>query len=72
LLRSFPDESTLIRTIPRHDITSYMEIAQGRMKKKVMGASEALAGGVAKVIMADARITSPISAALSGHGTTIA
>ena len=72
LLRAFPDESTLIRTIPRHDITSYMEIAQGRMKKKVMGAGEALAGGFAKVIMADARIANPITAALSGHGTTIA
>lgn len=72
LLRAFPDESTLIRSIPRADIASYMELAQGRMKKKVMGAAEALSAGVRRVIMADARISAPISAALNGAGTHIA
>ena len=71
LLRAFPDESSLIRIIPRADINSYMDVAQGRMKKKVMGAAEALAGGVSTVIMGDARIANPISIALAGHGTTI-
>ena len=42
------------------------------MKKKVMGAGEALAGGVGRVIMADARIQNPITLALNGQGTTIA
>jgi acetylglutamate/LysW-gamma-L-alpha-aminoadipate kinase len=37
-----------------------------------MGAAEALAGGVGRVIMADARIANPISTALAGHGTVIA
>lgn len=72
LLRAFPDESTVIRTIPRADISTYMDVAQGRMKKKVMGAAEAIAGGVQTVIMADARIRNPISSALAGNGTTIA
>jgi acetylglutamate/LysW-gamma-L-alpha-aminoadipate kinase len=71
LLRAFPDESTLIRNIPRGDINAYMDVAQGRMKKKVMGAAEALAGGVRTVIMADARISNPISNALAGNGTII-
>jgi acetylglutamate/LysW-gamma-L-alpha-aminoadipate kinase len=72
LLRTFPDETSLILTIPRAEIDTYMDLAQGRMKKKVMGAAEALAGGVGRVIMADARIANPISTALAGHGTVIA
>lgn len=72
LLRAFPDETSLIHTIPRAEIDTYMDLAQGRMKKKVMGAAEALAGGVGKVIMADARIANPISTALAGQGTVIA
>jgi acetylglutamate/LysW-gamma-L-alpha-aminoadipate kinase len=69
LLRNFPDESSLIATIRRNQVEEYAEFAQGRMKKKVMGASEALSGGVAKVIIGDGRIESPISQALGGAGT---
>jgi acetylglutamate/LysW-gamma-L-alpha-aminoadipate kinase len=72
LLSAFPDESSLIPSIAKADIQRYMDVAQGRMKKKVMGAGEALTGGVGRVIMADARIQNPISQALNGHGTTIA
>ncbi|NJK80694.1 MAG: [LysW]-aminoadipate kinase [Chloroflexaceae bacterium] len=71
LLRRFPDESTLITHIERGNLDAYMEIAQGRMKKKVMGAGEALEGGVGRVILADARRESPVSAALAGQGTVI-
>jgi acetylglutamate/LysW-gamma-L-alpha-aminoadipate kinase len=39
------------------------------MKKKVLGAIEALEDGVARVIFADGRKKSPISAALEGGGT---
>jgi acetylglutamate/LysW-gamma-L-alpha-aminoadipate kinase len=41
------------------------------MKKKVLGAEEALQGGVSRVIIADGRIQNPISNALSGNGTVI-
>jgi acetylglutamate/LysW-gamma-L-alpha-aminoadipate kinase len=71
LLRTFPDESTLIPEIPRSKAESFMTVAEGRMKKKVMGAVEALAEGVARVIFADGRIESPITAALAGGGTQI-
>ncbi len=71
LLRAFPDESSLIGHIPRAEIEAYMPVAQGRMKKKVLGAAEALAQGVGRVILADARIASPISRALAGAGTHI-
>ncbi|MDI6696734.1 MAG: [LysW]-aminoadipate kinase [Anaerolineales bacterium] len=71
LLRSFPDETTLIRTLPQNRLSVALEAAQGRMKKKVLGAEEALKGGVRRVVIADGRVSSPISAALNGNGTTI-
>jgi [amino group carrier protein]-L-2-aminoadipate 6-kinase len=71
LLKQFPDESTLIREIPRGDATGFMQFAEGRMKKKVLGAVEAIEGGVKKVIFADGRIETPISAAMAGAGTHI-
>ena len=69
LMRKFPDESTLIRTLPRHKLEEALAFAEGRMKKKVLGADEALKGGVSQVIIADGRIASPISNALAGNGT---
>lgn len=71
LLRNFPDESTLIREIPRAKANDFMQYAEGRMKKKVMGAVEAIGEGVQKVIFADGRIERPITQALAGAGTQI-
>jgi acetylglutamate/LysW-gamma-L-alpha-aminoadipate kinase len=71
LMRNFPDESTLIRQLPQSQLGSASEAAQGRMKKKVLGAEEALQGGVSRVIIADGRIQNPISNALAGNGTVI-
>ncbi len=73
LLREFPDENTLIRNIPAHDVESYLDVAQGRMKKKVLGAAEAVRAGVRRVIFADGRVAdAPVQRALAGEGTTIA
>ncbi len=71
LLKNFPDESSLISKISPSDLESALDIAQGRMKKKVLGAKEALGGGVAQAIIADGRVDTPISKALDGHGTVI-
>lgn len=71
LMRNFPDESTLIRQLPQSQIATASEAAQGRMKKKILGAQEALDGGVNRVIIADGRIQNPISNALAGNGTVI-
>lgn len=71
LMRNFPDESTLIRQLPQSQLPAAGEAAQGRMKKKVLGAQEALKGGVSRVIIADGRIPNPISSALKGNGTVI-
>ena len=71
LLERFPDEGTLIRSISTDRLEAFMTVAQGRMKKKVMGAGEALAGGVARVIFADGRVDRPVQRALAGEGTVI-
>ena len=72
LLRNFPDESSLIKNIPADDVESYLEFAKDRMKKKVLGVAEAVAGGVGKVIFGDARAENPVKKALKGQGTVVA
>lgn len=72
LLRNFPDESSLIRNLTPQKLEEALGFAEGRMKKKVLGAQEALQGGVTRVIIADGRIQNPISTALAGQGTLIA
>ena len=71
LLRQFPDESTLITHIDKATVEQSLEFAEGRMKKKVLGASEALQLGVGQVVFADGRIANPIAGALAGKGTVI-
>jgi [amino group carrier protein]-L-2-aminoadipate 6-kinase len=71
LLEKFPDESTLISRIPKAEADKFMAFAEGRMKKKVMGAVEAIEEGVGQVIFGDGRVDAPISKALSGAGTHI-
>ena len=71
LLRNVDDESSLIAEIRRDQIDRYADFAKGRMKKKVMGAAEALRDGVKEVIFADARVEDPITRALEGRGTVI-
>ncbi len=71
LMRNYPDESTLIAHLPRIGLEQALSFAEGRMKKKVLGASEALDLGVSKVIFADGRVNHPILDALTGIGTVI-
>jgi acetylglutamate/LysW-gamma-L-alpha-aminoadipate kinase len=71
LMRSFPDESTLIAHLPKTGLEQALSFAEGRMKKKVLGASEALDLGVPKVIFSDGRTEHPLLDALAGKGTTI-
>jgi len=71
LLSDFPDEDSLVQHVPPARIDRAMDMAQGRMKKKVLAAQEALADGVSQIILADSRQTQPIQTALSGAGTWI-
>ncbi len=72
LLRQFPDESTLIRKLEHGRLEESLSFAEGRMKKKVLGASEALGQGVGQVIFASGKVAEPIQRALAGEGTVIA
>jgi [amino group carrier protein]-L-2-aminoadipate 6-kinase len=71
LMKKYPDESTLISKIPHGNLENALAYAEGRMKKKVLGASEALELGVASVIFADGRVSQPVQKALAGCGTVI-
>ncbi len=71
LLRNFPDESTLITHIDKHRVEPSIDFAEGRMKKKILGATEALALGVRQVIFADGRVAGSVHRALEGVGTVI-
>ncbi len=71
LLRAFPDESSLIPHIDKQRVQASIDFAEGRMKKKVLGATEALALGVKQVVFADGRVEQPIHRALEGKGTVI-
>jgi [amino group carrier protein]-L-2-aminoadipate 6-kinase len=71
LLKDKDDETTLIKKINKNNIEEFMQFAQGTMKKKVMGAMEAVEAGVGKVIFADARVKNPIKNALKDVGTVI-
>jgi acetylglutamate/LysW-gamma-L-alpha-aminoadipate kinase len=72
VMERFPDESSVIDHIPRARARHVLErYAQGRMKKKVLGAVEALEDGVGRVIIADGRVSQPLRQALAGQGTII-
>jgi acetylglutamate/LysW-gamma-L-alpha-aminoadipate kinase len=72
LLRDVDDEGSLIEEIPQAQAGTYLDrYAEGRMKRKVLGATEALQEGVGQVILADGRVDQPVLTALSGQGTVI-
>ncbi len=72
LLRRFPDESTVISHIPLARAEEHLDrYAQGRMKKKLLGAIEALRDGVGRVVIADGRVACPLHRALAGQGTVM-
>jgi len=69
LFRNFGDANSLVAEVPLTQLEQAMAWAQGRMKRKVLGAQEALEGGVQRVIIGDGRVSDPVSHALSGAGT---
>ncbi len=71
LLKNHKDESTLIRKIPKEKLAQYFQYAQGRMKKKLLGAQKAVELGIKKVYWGDGRIKNPITNSLKGKGTIV-
>ncbi len=72
LLRDVNDASSLIPTIARAALQEGHDVALDRMKKKLLGAQEALEGGVARVVLGSANRERPVADALAGIGTVIA
>ncbi|HEX9130714.1 MAG TPA: [LysW]-aminoadipate kinase [Ktedonobacteraceae bacterium] len=68
LLANPEDQATLIRTIPADQLADYMEYARGRMRKKLLGAQEALQNGVPRVCIGNNSLLD----VLNGAGTAIA
>ncbi|WP_049902246.1 acetylglutamate/acetylaminoadipate kinase [Halococcus agarilyticus] len=67
------DPGTLIGQVRAPDELARVEsAAEGFMGKKVMAATEALDGGAASVVVADANAPDPVLAALDGDGTHFA
>lgn len=69
LLRDLNDPNSLIREVSPDMEGEILEIAKGRMKKKVMALLEAIKGGVERGIIASGYQDSPIISALGGNGT---
>ncbi len=72
VLTNFPDESSLLENVKISEIDHVAKTyAEGRMRIKLLGSKEAIEGGVGRVVLGDARIENPVSAALAGRGTVI-
>lgn len=71
LLKNVEDHSSLINKVNKADLPKMMKYAKGTMKKKILGAQEAFAGGVQTIYWGDARVTKPVKNAVSEKGTVI-
>jgi len=67
--RTAEDPESLISRVARSEIDGVLALAGGRMKKKVLAAREALAGGVGSVVIASSQGKDPVARALAGSGT---
>jgi acetylglutamate/LysW-gamma-L-alpha-aminoadipate kinase len=66
------DSDSLVSAIALQDTDGYLRnVARGRMKRKVLGAAEAVQAGVARAVIGDGTIENPLLAALGGGGTVI-
>ncbi|OGG27261.1 acetylglutamate kinase [Candidatus Gottesmanbacteria bacterium RIFCSPLOWO2_01_FULL_39_12b] len=71
LLKDPSDEASRFKEIKKEEIDTYLEMANGRMRKKLLGIKEAFTFGVQEVYLGDGRIKHPILNTLEGKGTII-
>ncbi len=69
LYRNFPDANSIVSVISAGEREQALAWAQGRMKRKVLAATEALDGGAGRVIISDGRVREPVQNALAGAGS---
>jgi acetylglutamate/LysW-gamma-L-alpha-aminoadipate kinase len=72
LLAELRDERSLVRQLAAGEVSEYETRVTGGMRRKLIGAREALSGGVRRVILSDGRRAHPLRAALCEEGTVIA
>jgi acetylglutamate/LysW-gamma-L-alpha-aminoadipate kinase len=71
VLRDLQDPGSVIGRIEVESMDDVFELAGGRMKKKLLGAREAIEEGVVRVVLASANADHPVLEALDGVGTVI-
>ncbi len=71
LLRDLADPTSVLPRIPRAEVEATLPLAQGRMRKKLLAAREALEGGVPRVVIAPSSGEAPVGRAFRGEGTVI-
>lgn len=71
VLQDRNDPASRVDRVSRDAVDSLMPFAQGRMRKKVLAAKEAAAGGVGRIVIASSSGPAPIERALAGDGTVI-
>ena len=67
LLANPEDQASLFSTIPTDQLADYVQYAHGRMRKKLLGAQDALQNGVPRVCIG----SNSLLAVLDGAGTVI-
>jgi [amino group carrier protein]-L-2-aminoadipate 6-kinase len=72
VLGDLADHGSLIPRIERDALPAYEQRVTGGMRRKLIGAGEALRGGISQVVLADGGGAHPVRAALDGRGTVIA
>ncbi|MGH7609116.1 MAG: [LysW]-aminoadipate kinase [Candidatus Dormibacteria bacterium] len=63
------DGTSVVRRVEGAEISGALQLAQGRMRVKVLAAREALAAGVGRVVLADGRVPGAVARACAGDGT---
>ncbi len=74
LLADLHDADSLVRRIDvdvEESVSTAMDAAAGRFKKKVQAGIDAVRAGIPTVVFADARVANPITRALAGEGTVV-
>lgn len=71
LLRDRLDPASLVPAVAAEEMDQAMALAQGSMRKKLLGAREALDGGVGRVVLGIGCGAEPVQAALGGRGTVL-
>ena len=71
LMEKLDDPSSKITHINKEELKKFLDNFEGRIKKKLLGVSEAASAGVTNIYFGDGRIINPISSALKGQGTAI-